>query len=77
MKVFRYYTLYRPPSPGSVPPGFVFQRTIDSRPYISEAGHTVWGIVDYDRRLTQKEIRDYELTPADMVKMPIEVDCER
>lgn len=71
--VYRYYTLYRPPMPGGIPKGAVEVRTMGSRPYISEIGHTAWGYVDYDRPLTRQEIRDYELASANLVQQPMEV----
>ena len=71
--VYRYYTLYRPPMPGGIPHGAVNVQTLGSRPYFSEVGHTVWGYVDYDRMLTPKEIRDYELAPANTVQQPLQI----
>ena len=73
MKVYRYYTINRPPSPGAVPKGFVAVKVWGSRPYVSEIGHTAWGTVDYDHPLSHQEVRAYELAPANMVQMPSEV----
>ena len=61
--VYRYYTIYRPPSPGAVPHGFVAMK--------------VWGTVDYASPLSQQEIRDYELAPANMVQKPVAAAIER
>lgn len=72
-QVYRYYTLYRPPMPGGIPAGAVNVQTMGSRPYIPEIGHSAWGYADYDRVLTQKEIRDFELAPANMIQQPVEV----
>ena len=71
--VYRYYTLYRPPMPGAIPRGAINVQTMGSRPYIPEIGHSAWGIVDYERRLTAAEIRQYELAPANMIQQPMEV----
>ena len=60
---YRYYLTQRPPMPGAVPEGnkvigaedFVTKREV---PMIGEA----YGYVEYDHPLTNKQIRDYELT---------------
>lgn len=75
--VYRYYTIYRPPSPGVVPHGFVAMKVWGSRPYVEEIGHTAWGTVDYASPLSQQEIRDYELAPANMVQKPVATAIER
>lgn len=73
MKVYRYYTLYRPPAPGAVPSGFVNAQIWGSRPFVPEINRTAWGTVDYAQPLTQRQISDYELLPANMLQQPVEV----
>jgi len=65
-KTYRYAPQYRPPGYATVPEGW---RTVERgtgghfprRTDLPE-GKTVFGIIEYDRQLTQKEIDDYELT---------------
>jgi hypothetical protein len=65
-KTYRYAPQYRPPGYATVPDGW---RTVERgtgghfprRTDLPE-GKTVFGIIEYDRQLTQKEIDDYELT---------------
>lgn len=45
--------------------------------YVEEIGHTAWGTVDYASPLSQQEIRDYELAPANMVQKPVVAVIER
>lgn len=65
MYTYSYYCCYRPPMPGGIPKGVVgvdyTEKTIEDT-----GGHVrhVWGTVDYDRELTDKEISDYELEYA-------------
>lgn len=68
----RYYTLYRPPSPGAVPKGFTDANVFGERTYIKEIGHAAWGTVDYKEPLSQKDISDYELAPANEILNNIE-----
>ena len=61
---YRYYTLYRPPMPGTVPrQGLIRVECLDDRAEI-EPGIMAWGEVEYNRPLMKSEIRDYELKPA-------------
>lgn len=47
------------------------------RYYVEEIGHTAWGTVDYASPLSQQEIRDYELAPANMAQKPVVAVIER
>lgn len=59
MNRYRYATLMRPAGPGAVPrQGWV--DTIDEE-FTAPSGHHAWSVVIYNRRLTEKEINDYEL----------------
>ena len=62
---YRYYTPCRPAEPGSVPrEGLVrVVHADDEDMLIDEEGHLhrAWSLVEYNRKLTQKEIDDYEL----------------
>lgn len=56
---YRYATLMRPAGLGAVPrDGLVACE--DCYGY-APSGHQMYSIADYDRRLTDKEIADYEL----------------
>lgn len=62
---FRYYLPYRPPMPGAIPKdGIVQMFSADHRKKMDGCDRPVWGWVEYDRKLTRKEIDDYELIPA-------------
>lgn len=52
---YTYKCKYRPPMPGSVPRGFVGLTDGDK----SVDGY--WGTVTYNRKLTAKEVKEYEL----------------
>lgn len=71
-KVYRYYTLCRPPMPGGIERNRCLR--VGRPPVCSEINRSAWGTVDYSRRLTPEEIRDYELMPANVVQRPIEME---
>ena len=54
----RYYLMQRPPGPGCQP-----KEGIVNIDYTTGRldGHIVWGSADYNRKLTEREIADYEL----------------
>lgn len=55
----RYALLMRPPAPGAMPrEGLVEMKDIEGH---APSGHHAWGWIEYDRFLTDQEIRDYEL----------------
>lgn len=57
--VARYALLMRPPMPGAMPrEGLMECREISGT---TPGGHHAWGWAEYNRRLTEKEISDYEL----------------
>lgn len=63
---FRYYLTERPFSIGTFPNNgnLIYHFDYDCRTNIPGVG-MVWGFVDYSKPLTEKEISDYELTPAE------------
>lgn len=62
-QTFRYYSRMRPIGPGTCPKkGLQEVYNFDSRKYVEDAGTFVWGHIDYDRELTEREIAAYELT---------------
>lgn len=77
MLVYRYYCCFRSPHDGedgcTVPKNSVGMRTWGSRPFIQEAGCTVYGTVDYDQPLSKGEMAFYGLAPANVVQQPIQI----
>lgn len=58
-RVYRYATLMRPPTPGSIPKdGLLEVKDIEG---VAPSGHRAHGWAEYDRKLTDAEINDYEL----------------
>lgn len=60
----RYYLTQRPPGIGCQPEGFIEVEWFVGRIFVPSIGREAWGYVEYDRKLTEKEITDYELTEA-------------
>lgn len=59
MKEYMYYCLMRPPTPGAISiRGLVECREEEG---VSPSGHHTWGWAIYNRKLSEKEINDYEL----------------
>lgn len=59
MRLFRYALLMRPPMPGAIPrQGLLEVKAING---ICPSGHSAWGWAEYDRELTDEEIKHYEL----------------
>lgn len=61
MGMKKYYILHRPVGIGTQPSGFADFANFGYRTYIPEIGREAWGWLKYDRELTEKELRDYEL----------------
>ena len=61
-KRVRYLFLMRPPMPGAFPREGLQEIGYDEG--FAPSGHHVWGWAEYNRELTEKEIRDYELERA-------------
>lgn len=64
--IYRYYCPARPPAPGAVPKGAINVEYSDDGYMVDADGysHRAWGVVEYDRELTDREINDYELDKA-------------
>lgn len=60
-KVYKYYTVKRPPDIGTVPKDFVDVKSYGERKQVLQDGTQAWGEVIYNRKLTDKEVSDYEL----------------
>lgn len=59
--MFKYYVLYRPISIGTVPNGFIERIDYETRQRIKDTTYKAFGEVYYEKRLSAKEIYDYEL----------------
>lgn len=59
---FRYYSIHRPVAPGTFPKsGVINLHNFDYRTSDNPLNRPAWGYIDYNRALTEKEMRDYEL----------------
>ena len=63
MSLYRYYCKYRPPMPGGIPrEGLIYVHSYDNVQSVD--GVTAWGYVEYSRKLTEREVDDYELVAS-------------
>lgn len=59
-----YYMTQRPPSLGTHPKaGLVCTLEYDGKQFIPKIGMKAWACLTYNRELTDKEVREYELVP--------------
>ena len=63
--MFRYYSTQRPITPGALPaePKLAAVQNFPERQFVSAIGREAWGYVDFPCELSEKDIREYELTP--------------
>lgn len=62
MKLYKYYTLRRPPAPGAIPMEGIFHvRDFNGCKLCKRIMNGAWGLALYTRRLEPEEIRQYEL----------------
>lgn len=59
--LYKYYSLRRPVDIGTCPSGFIKKENYGSRKSVMNHTASAWGEVVYNRKLTEKEIYDYEL----------------
>lgn len=71
-KIYKYYTVRRPPDIGSVPKDFVNIKSYGELKQLEKSGYHAWGEVEYKRKLTDKEIYDYELLEDNFEEKRIE-----
>jgi hypothetical protein len=66
--VYRYYSTERPISLGTYPKAKdnvpVNIENFNIREYVPEIGYEAYGYLEYEHKLTDKQIFDYELYPA-------------
>ena len=58
---YRYYLTQRGVAPGCQPSGFTNWE--DTPNGILTNGAKCYGFIEYERELTEREVKDYELTP--------------
>lgn len=72
----RYYSTQRPVAPGTFPKpagNRVLQITnFDSREFVPEILKSAWGFIEYEKPLTERDARSYELCRAEGVYMNLE-----
>lgn len=63
-KTYTYFMTQRPPMPGAMPKnGLCDIHEYDGRDYISEIGRKAYARLEYSRKLSDQEVKDYELVP--------------
>lgn len=62
--MYRYYSTQRPVTPGTFPGKPTTIHNFDSRESVCGGQMQAWGYVEYEKPLTEKQMKDYELKPA-------------
>ena len=62
--MYKYYLLLRGRSIGTQPDGAVGWTDYTARKFVPEIGREAWGELYYDRKLTDQEVRSYDLYDA-------------
>lgn len=61
--LYRYHLLMRPPYPGSIPiDGLV---NVHDEESTAPSGHHTWGWAEYRRKLSDQEVKNWELEEDD------------
>lgn len=60
-KTYKYAMLLRPPQLGACPMVGLIRCSCEEG--VSPLGHHTWGWIEYNRKLSDNEIADYELEP--------------
>lgn len=65
--MYRYYSTRRPFGPGTFPQkdGRETVTNFSEKTYCEDIGREAWGYIDYPDPLTEKEVAEYELFPAE------------
>lgn len=62
--MFSYYMTQRPAMPGTLPrEGLTDVKELSPYVIIPSIGKGAYALITYDRKLTDREVDDYELTP--------------
>ena len=70
---YKYYSILRPIGPGTYPKeGMREFQNFDARQYVNEIGKEAWGVLTYDRKLTESETSEYDLESIPLKNMDLE-----
>ena len=61
-----YFSIMRPVGVGTYPRKFIMFHNYDKRTYIPTINKEAWGVLEYDERLTEREVQDYGFVQADL-----------
>lgn len=61
-----YFTTLRPVGIGTCPRGFKWFNNFDNRIYVPCINHRAWGVIEYEKELSERDARSYDLTKADL-----------
>lgn len=73
--MYKYYLLLRGRSIGTQPDGYVGWTDYTARKEVPEIGRSAWGELYYDRKLTDDEVKAYDLYDAGQVSYVEYMDC--
>jgi hypothetical protein len=62
--MYKYYLLLRGRSIGTQPDGYVGWTDYTEQRFVPEIGRNAWGELYYDNKLTDREVKNYELFDA-------------
>lgn len=70
---YKYFSVLRPIGIGAYPrEGMKEFQNFDERQYVDELGKEAWGVITYDRMLTETELKEYDLEDIPLKNMNIE-----
>lgn len=70
---YKYFSVLRPIGIGTYPrEGMKEFQNFDERQYVDELGKEAWGVITYDRMLTETELKEYDLETIPLKNMNIE-----
>ena len=75
--MYKYYLILRGRSIGTQPEGYVGWTDYTERRAVPEIARMAWGELYYDRELTEKEVRDYDLHSCGRVQAVEYMDVYR
>jgi hypothetical protein len=64
LKKYKYYLLHRPLDIGTAPNDFIESSSFGIKQRVLKDGTEAWGTVTYDRKLTDEEVKKFELLEA-------------
>lgn len=73
--MYKYYLLLRGRSIGTQPDGAVGWTDYTARKFVPEIGREAWGELYYNRKLTEHEVRSYDLYEVGQVSYVEYMDC--